>query len=168
MKRGNLFDRYSPWTFVASFFFSAVLLGLVVIAIEFLKPELPVSGVAPTIVVTIVPAPTSTEPAQINLFATPTPTPQARTLSVGGISQGMYVQIFGTGGDGLRLRRDAGTSADILFLGYESEVFQVVDGPKEADGFVWWYLTAPYDEKRSGWAASNFLRILDLDNETQP
>lgn len=104
----------------------------------------------------------------MSLFATPTATQPALSITIDGIQVGLFVQIYGTGGDGLRLRREPGTNADILFLGYESEVFKVVDGPKEADGFTWWYLTAPYDEKRSGWAASRFLRVIDLSGESQP
>lgn len=121
-----------------------------------------------TAVLTIVPAPTSTIGGQMSLFATPTATQPALSITIDGIRVGLFVQIFGTGGDGLRLRREPGTNTDILFLGYESEVFKVVDGPKEADGFMWWYLTAPYDEKRSGWAASRFLRVIDLSSESQP
>lgn len=168
MRRGGFFQRFSPWTFIGSFFFALLLLGLFVMALLLLKPEPPMTVTIPTAVLTIVAAPTSTAPGQMSLFSTPTPTQPAQTITIGGISQGVFVQISGTGGDGLRLRRDAGTSADILFLGYESEVFKVTDGPKEADGFVWWYLTAPYDDKRSGWAASNYLRVIELLNETQP
>jgi len=75
---------------------------------------------------------------------------------------GIYVQISGTGGDGLRLRQQPGTGSEVMFMGYEAEVFKVMDGPKEQDGYIWWYLTAPYDESRSGWAASNFLTVIEL------
>jgi len=36
----------------------------------------------------------------------------------------------------------------------------VRDGPQEADGYTWWYLVAPYDENRAGWAASEFLAAI--------
>ena len=42
------------------------------------------------------------------------------------------------------------------FLAYDSEVFVIQDGPREVDGYVWWYLVAPYDETRVGWAAADF------------
>jgi hypothetical protein len=42
----------------------------------------------------------------------------------------------------------------------DAEVFEVKEGPKEADGFTWWYLVAPYDTNRSGWAASKFLTVV--------
>jgi len=91
-------------------------------------------------------------------IASATPTPQS--LIVGGIGVGMYVQITGTEGDGLRLRSGAGTTNPPRFLGREAEVFQVRDGPKDADGYTWWYLVTPYDESRSGWAAANFLAVV--------
>ena len=75
----------------------------------------------------------------------------------------MYVQIYGTGGDGLRLRSEPGIESSILFLGYESEAFQVTDGPQLVDGYTWWYLTAPYDKERSGWAVADFLRVVQLE-----
>jgi hypothetical protein len=34
------------------------------------------------------------------------------------------------------------------------------DRPRELDGYTWWYLVAPYDEARAGWAASDFLTYI--------
>jgi hypothetical protein len=82
------------------------------------------------------------------------------TLPAGEIAVGAYVQITGTQGDGLRLRSGPGLATTQLFLGGDAEVFQVRDGPKEADGYIWWYLVAPYDESRAGWAAANFLSVV--------
>lgn len=108
---------------------------------------------------TLIPAPTSTPPAAPT--ATPDPllsgTP---TLPADAIAVGSFVQITGTGGDGLRLRAAPGLTGEPLFLGEEAEVFQVRDGPQEANGYVWWYLVAPYDESRAGWAAANFLAVV--------
>ncbi len=84
-----------------------------------------------------------------------TPTAPAGTIAVG-----VYVQITGTGGDGLRLRSVPGLTSELLFLGEDAEVFLVRDGPQEANGYTWWYLVAPYDESRAGWAASNFLTVV--------
>ena len=102
---------------------------------------------------TVIAAPTSTSgappTATIDPFA-PTPAPT-------GIALGNYVQISGTEGEGLRIRAEPGLNGESQFLGYDSEVFLVKDGPRQVDGFVWWYLVAPYDETRVGWAASDFL-----------
>jgi uncharacterized protein YraI len=70
------------------------------------------------------------------------------------------VQISGTEGSGLRLRSGPGTGNPPRFLGMDSEVFSVKDGPKFADGFTWWFLEADYDATRSGWAASQYLTVV--------
>ncbi len=105
---------------------------------------------------TIIPAPSSTPDAP----ATATPDPLlagTATLAPDVIGVGGYVQISGTEGDPLRLRAAPGLSGEPLFLGYAEEVFEVREGPQEADDYVWWYLVAPYDEARAGWAAADFL-----------
>jgi hypothetical protein len=73
---------------------------------------------------------------------------------------GSVVQIFNTGGAGLRLRSNPGTSSSVQFIGAELEPFSVVNGPTEQDGYVWWYLESPYDPSRSGWAAADYLQLI--------
>jgi hypothetical protein len=102
---------------------------------------------------TVIPAPTSTSSAP----PTATIDPFAPTIAPTGIAINNYVQITGTEGEGLRIRSEPGLNGNPEFLGYDSEVFIVKDGPRDADGFVWWYLVAPYDETRVGWAAADFL-----------
>lgn len=105
---------------------------------------------------TVIPAPTSTPNLTITATLDPlligTPTLPPDVIGVGG-----YVQIVGTEGEGLRLRASAGLTGEAVFLGYDEEVFEVRDGPRNADGYTWWYLVAPYDETRAGWAAADFL-----------
>ncbi len=113
--------------------------------------ELPVAAI------TILPAPTSTPSPTPMPALTVTPSPAAPGQ---GIAIGAYVQISGTGGQGLRLRAAPGLDGALLFLGYDAEVYQVRDGPRQADGYTWWYLVAPYDEGRAGWAAADFLTVL--------
>lgn len=97
-------------------------------------------------------------PSTSTATAAPTPTPAGTaTVPAGQIGVGGYVQITGTQGAGLRIRSAAGQSSDTVFLGEESETFQVKDGPKQADGYTWWYIVAPYDSQRAGWAAADFL-----------
>lgn len=105
---------------------------------------------------TLIPAPTSTSSAP----ATPTIDPFAPTIAPTGIAVDNYVQIKGTEGEGLRIRSEPGLNGESVFLGYDSEVFIVKDGPREADGFIWWYLVAPYDDTRVGWAAADFLTYI--------
>jgi hypothetical protein len=89
----------------------------------------------------------------VNGQAIPTPMP-------GEISLGAYVQIVGTGGTGLRLRDEPGLNSKVNTLGGEVEVFEVKDGPKDLDGYTWWYLVGPYDTSRHGWAVANYLKII--------
>lgn len=109
---------------------------------------------------TVIPAgtPTLIQPGQVVGAPTATPT----SVPVGMMGIGAYVQISGTGGDGLRLRNGAGRDFDPVFLGAENEVFRIVDGPAPADGFIWWYLVAPYDELRKGWAVENYLSVITI------
>lgn len=114
---------------------------------------------ASTAVLTVIPAPSSTPLPLPEEAETATPTPSG-DVSPDGIAVGMYVQISGTGGDGLKMRVGPGMKSDTIFLGMEAEVYQVKDGPKYADDYTWWFLEAPYDATRKGWAASKYLTIV--------
>lgn len=121
------------------------------------------AGQVPTVMLTVIAAPSATPaPIKPTLSLTPsvTPTLNLSPNAGGSIQVGAYVQIIGTGGDGLRLRKGPGTDYDPIFLGREAEVFLVKDGPKEGSGYTWYYLEAPYDTTRTGWAVANFLQIV--------
>jgi len=106
---------------------------------------------------TIIPAPTSTATP----VPSPTPDPNITPTPIPGqVMIGSYVQVAQTGGQGLRIRANPGLQGDLLFLALDSEMFIVQDGPVELDGYTWWYLTAPYDERRAGWAAARFLEYI--------
>jgi len=90
------------------------------------------------------------------LIITPTSTLPAQA-EVNGVTIQNFVKIEGTGGVGLRIRRSPGVDAEIVFLANESEVFIVIGGPEEKDGILWWQLTTPYDDSRSGWASADYL-----------
>lgn len=150
-----LLGRVNIWVILVAMLIAGGLIVAILMAL-FLSPvPNPVVPAAPA-VLTIIPAPTLTL-TPIKALETPTPT---APVSVDGISIGSYVQISGTEGQGLRLRSGPGTSNPPRFLGMDAEVFQVKDGPKESDGFTWWYLEAPYDPGRSGWAVSSFLAVV--------
>lgn len=142
----------------------ALAIGLILTCITLLyivtaRPALP-DPAAGVRALTRISAPTSTAyvfTATAELVEwTPTPQPSA-TSAPGQIGVGGYVQISGTGGDGLRLRTHPGLDAPLLFLGYDTEIFQVTDGPVERDGRIWWALVSPYDPTRAGWAVQDYL-----------
>ncbi len=122
---------------------------------------MPTAALAPTAAVTVFAQPTWTPtPLPTPTTAlTPTPIPPLAP-GPGEIAVGRFVQVSGTGGDGLRLRTAPGLDAPVRFLARESEVFQVVDGPQIADDYTWWHLVAPYDPQREGWAVANYLSVL--------
>lgn len=137
---------------------AGILILITLILIGWTSPRLsPDVGFAPADL-TVIPAPTHTPAAT----AIPTLDPLAatQTLDPNAININGYVQITGTGGDGLRIRSAPGLNSETVFRGEESEVFIVKDGPQTADGYTWWYLVAPYDDTRAGWAASEFLAVV--------
>ena len=113
--------------------------------------------------ITLIPGPTSTP--RIIPTATHDPAMGTVTPMPGEIAVNTYVQITGTDGEGLRLRALPGLSGDPQFLGFDTELFQIVDGPVQADGYTWWHLLAPYDETRTGWAAADFLLPIEAPQE---
>ncbi len=137
---------------------ATLLLILTFVWIEWSAPP-PASGEVFAIL-TVIPAPSGTPVPRPTTTLDPNiPTP-APTPAPGEIALGSYVQIKGTEGQGLRIRSAPGLNSDQLFLGYDAEVFVVKDGPRQADGYSWYQLVAPYDETRTGWAASDFLNII--------
>jgi hypothetical protein len=104
----------------------------------------------------MIPAPTHTP----NVTAIPVDPNATPTLAPNTIGLTAYVQISGTEGEGVRVHSAPGLSSDTVFFAGESEVFVVRDGPQTVDGYTWWYLVAPYDNTRAGWAAANFLSVV--------
>ena len=146
------------WGILGAFGVASILLLLsLLFGFGFVTPS-PDSAGLQLADLTVIPGPTSTP----RFVYTPTHDPALGTATPlpGTMAIGNYVQIGGTDGDGLRLRADAGLGGEPLFLGYEAEVFLIKDGAVEADGYSWWYLVAPYDETRTGWAASAFLEAI--------
>ena len=153
---------FSPWIIVG-----AIAIGLALVAgafalLEYTRP-VPAPPGPPTAEMAVIPAPTPTVPIPTLPPASPTPTMDVPPAPIPGVlSPGAIVQIIGTGGEGLNLRAIPGLESNIQYLGLESEVFTIVEGPVEKDGLVWWRLVGFYDETRSGWGASNFLEIVQV------
>ena len=151
---------FKPWVFVGALIFACVLLAATLGAFWLLRPVAQAKG-QPTAVIYVIAAPTNTLPAPTAApQPTATPTQAMPTPPPGVIAVGAFVQVTGTSGDGLRLRSEPGLNSKILFLGVDTEVFQVKDGPKEIDGYTWWYLVAPFDDTHHGWAVANYLAVI--------
>ena len=152
----NVRDLINKWVVLGAFALAGFLTLITAVAIGLTSsPQASDVGFAPADV-TVIPAPTGTSGAP----PTPTIDPFATATSPAGVAIGNYVQITGTEGQGLRIRAEPGLGGEFQFLAYDAEVFVVQDGPREVDGYVWWYLVAPYDETRVGWAAADFLTYI--------
>ena len=137
--------------------FFSLLIGFGFTAPKADTPDLQVAEI------TLIPGPTSTP----RIAPSPTHDPAQGTATPlpGEIALYTYVQITGTEGEGLRLRDTPSLNGEPLFLGFDTEIFQIVEGPQSADGYTWWYLIAPYDETRAGWAAADFLEAIEAPQE---
>jgi hypothetical protein len=58
-------------------------------------------------------------------------------------------------GAGLNLREQPTTYARIVDNAPEDTVLTVLEGPREADGYVWWKVRTP--DGGEGWGAENWL-----------
>jgi hypothetical protein len=148
----------TPRVFVGAVLVAVILLGLTFAWMAFSAPPQP-DPAALMAVMTVIPAPTGTPAPAVSAVDpyAPTLTP---TLAPGQLVIGVYVQIVGTEGQGLRIRSTPGLSGAQQFMGFDAEVFRIQDGPREVDGYTWWYLVSNYDDGRAGWAASNFLEFI--------
>jgi len=72
------------------------------------------------------------------------------------IAIGIYVKVSGTGGTDLSFRNGPGTNYARLKIVAEGSVLQVLDGPVEADDYVWWQLQDVSDGV-VGWAVADYL-----------
>lgn len=89
----------------------------------------------------------------------PVATPEA-TSPPDGIGPGTLVVVQGTRGAGLNLRQQPTTYAKVLGNAREGTVLTVLEGPKEADSYVWWKVRTPGGIE--GWGAGNWL-VLKTD-----
>ena len=153
----------NPITMLTGFI---LLIGMVLVAVVILflgRHPAPGSSAVPE--VTRIAAPTLT-PIVVDPTRTPTPTPTSIFfLPEGVIGVGIYVQVTGTGGAGLRMRGEPGLDGPINFSAMDSEVFLVIEGPVDADGYTWWHLEAPYDRNRNGWSAAEFLSPIKEESD---
>jgi hypothetical protein len=162
--RDLLASARREWAWIAGgLALGALALAAIVLGTGLARPT-PGEGAPadPLVTLVFVPSATPTRPTSPTAVAGPTSTPIPTIDPEAAIdfSIGDLVEVFGTGGDGLRLRTSPSLEAAILVLGVESEVFEVVGGPEYADGYVWVRLVNPCDSAKNGWAVSSYLRRL--------
>lgn len=153
---------FNPITLITGLIFlvGLILMGLAVLFLG--RNQTPAVSAPP--VVTKIAAPTQT-PVAPDPTTTPSPTPTSIFfLPDGVIGVGAYVQVGGTGGAGLRMRANPGLGGAVNFTALDAEVFLVIDGPVEEDGYIWWHLEAPYDQTRNGWSAGDFLTLIEEED----
>jgi hypothetical protein len=140
------------------------LLGLGVISIlrkqESGPPVATPAGAFESPIPTVMP----TEPALQPTFTptlepvppTPPPPPDTPTPEVPDeITVGGYVRVEGVGEAGLSFRSGPGTNYARYKVVEEGAALLVLQEPREAEGFTWWFLRDP--EGVEGWAVQDFL-----------
>ncbi len=137
-----------------------ILLLLSVFFYLYFLPEPEGWAAVPTASIFVIEGPTATPPAPTaTTIAQATETPAIVTGT--DIKINTLVQIIGTDGEGLNLRTEPNTASSMQFLGYDLEMFKVVDGPIFSEGYWWWYLETPVEHTRSGWAVEDYLEIIE-------
>jgi len=160
-RSGRNSNHNLKWILIGALSLGILLFIGFVILLSSLRSSSPNVYIFSTAVITIIPAPTLTPVVVIQTSITPGVTASPSVpVPAGGIAIGSYVKIIGTNGDGLNLRTAPGTNSPARFLGMDAEVFLVKDGPQQVDNIIWWFLQAPYDASRNGWAAANYLTLI--------
>jgi hypothetical protein len=159
---------YVPW-----WTFAAVILAVTAVTcgmwayLMYGRPDVALGGLTPTfIVITNTPTlgaievmpPIEDTPTIVEPSATPAEPSVTPTLPPGEVAVGGQVTVTGTEGAGVVIRQGPGVSYDWFSVGEDGEVFNVEDGPRENDGYTWWYISDPKNPDRAGWAAQNFLQ----------
>jgi len=150
-----------PWALLAIFIAIVILLCLgLYLILDAVRGDDETSTPSPTLPVEVAPSatlslltPTSAiTPTSTVVLTVGTPPATSPPTELG---PGALAVITGTAGAGLRLRALATTDADVLGMGREGTVVTVLEGPVEADGYVWWKVRTPDGDE--GWAAANWL-----------
>ena len=104
--------------------------------------------------------PTEEFPPTATPYSAPTETPIPQvavdTAKTGGIAVGGKVRVFDTG-SGLNFRKGPSRSAEAIKKLPDGTTLDVIGGPREADGFVWWQMKDP--QGTVGWGAQIGLQL---------
>lgn len=98
-------------------------------------------------------------PASLSLTGPPVPTVIVTNTPIP-LTVGVQAVVVNVGNDELNVRNIPSiNNSEILFRAAAGTVFNVIDGPREADGFTWWQLHDPQFEV-IGWAVANYLQTV--------
>ena len=116
-----------------------------------LRPTLPILMATATSDASVLPtvAPPTQETVQ---------TPTAQPTATGGMAVGDRVQVTGANGV-LNMRDGAGTGFKIVGSLRDGAIAELLDGPKEANGYTWWQVRNAAGV--TGWAAGDWLKKVD-------
>jgi len=155
-EEGGYFEKDRlPRVWLLSMGILSVMLVVGVVALAFLALFRPTPPPTPA---TPVPLPggeteAETEATPVSPLSTSTPVLAVPTE----IAIGIYIQVGDTGGSDLSFRAGPSTNHTRLKVIAEGAVLQVLDGPVEADGYVWWQLQDVSDGM-VGWAVADYLQ----------
>jgi hypothetical protein len=101
------------------------------------------------------PSPTSAQPTPTAIPTfTPRPTPDV-SVAPAEITVGFYAEVANTDGIGVSLRGGPSTDNSRLFTVPEGTILLVIDGPRDANDFIWWQVQL--DDGEIGWVAGDFI-----------
>jgi hypothetical protein len=105
--------------------------------------------------------PTEEFPPTATPYSAPTETPipvaAVDAAKTGGIAIGAKVKVFDTG-TGLNFRKGPSRGAEAIKKLPDGTLLEVMGGPREAEGFVWWQMKDP--DGTVGWGAQIGLQLV--------
>ena len=162
MEKKTLNGKIHPFSLIGAVVFALLIIGIAFLVFRRQDGQQAFTPTNPEYLVTLLPAPTETPTAiPTSVLLTPT-SEEVSILPPDVVAVGRYVKVSGTQGVGLRMRAQAGTSGDVNFIALDDEAFKIIDGPLVSDGYTWWLCEALLDKTRSGWAAENYLLVLEI------
>ena len=112
----------------------------------------------PTATLTL-PAPTATIALPTATIELPTLEPVEPPPDTSGIGTGVNVVVRGVNPDGLNIRAEASTDSKVLKNVKDKTTLEVLDGPVQAEGYVWWRVRPVRDKEIEGWAVGQYLEL---------
>lgn len=148
--------------FLGLLFTAAMIFGAWTLLQRLLVPQpITVPEEAAPIVLTAEPTipPTATTPPETpTSIPTFTPIPTRDVSSVPDeLTVGFFARVSNTDGAGVRVRGGPSTSNVGLTVEDEGELVEVIGGPEDGSGLVWWQVRLADEDTTEGWVAAQFL-----------